>query len=263
MRRAEAQKLLNIPLGSGVIVTPNHCDETDFKICVEVSRIARRNFYYMMNSEAFKEGFGAAGFWLERLGAFSVDRGGERSSVEQSKRYAIDLVKRAQDVLVIFPEGEIYYLNDQVQPLKSGAVDVGMKALVEMQEVHPEFTVCLVPIAIKYVYSASIAHSLEKHVQKLEKHLKRRIRTKSLQMRLALIIAELLHRQEYLHKLKAGSSRLTELTERIHEVRRSIIEQLEEKYHGGAVSAPQTQGLLERSWKLSSYLQPSKRHLQC
>ncbi|MBY0552508.1 MAG: 1-acyl-sn-glycerol-3-phosphate acyltransferase [Candidatus Obscuribacterales bacterium] len=251
--KSDLERLRNLPLGNGVIITPNHCDETDFKICVELSRIAQRDFYYMMNSEAFKEGFGIAGFWLQRLGAFSVDRGGDRSSIEQSKRYAIDLVKRGQDVLVIFPEGEIYYLNDLVQPLKSGAVDVSMKALVEMQSARPEFTVCLVPIAIKYIYSESIAQALEKRVQGLERHLKRRVRTQNLQMRLALIIAELLHRQEYLHRLKSGSSRLTELTDRIQEVRQSIIEQLEEKYPG-AVSAPQTQGLLERSWKLSSYI---------
>ena len=51
----------------------------------------------------------------------------------QAKRYAIDVVKRGQEVLVVFPEGEIYYLNDLVQPFKSGVVEIGMQAVVEAQ----------------------------------------------------------------------------------------------------------------------------------
>ena len=65
----------------------------------------------------------------ERLGSFSVERGGHN---EVAKRFAIDVVKRGQEVLVIFPEGEIYYLNDLVQPFKSGAVEIGMQAVVEV-----------------------------------------------------------------------------------------------------------------------------------
>jgi len=45
----------------------------------------------MMNREAFDEGNRAAGWWLQRLGAFSVERGGQ--SNEESKRYAIEAVK--------------------------------------------------------------------------------------------------------------------------------------------------------------------------
>ncbi|MBX9696096.1 MAG: 1-acyl-sn-glycerol-3-phosphate acyltransferase, partial [Cyanobacteria bacterium] len=253
VEQSDLERLQKIPAGQGVILTPNHCDETDFKICVELSRICRRNFYYMMNSDAFRELFGIAGFFMQKLGAFSVDRGGEQSSIAQSKRYAIDLERQGKDVLVIFPEGEIYYLNDLVQPLKSGAVDVGMRALVEMREVNPEWTVYLVPVAIKYMYCGSIAQILEKHVQKLENHLQRRHRVQSLQMRLELIMAELLHRQESLHKLKSGSARLTELTERIQDLRQTIIKQLEEKYQT-EMKNTEKQGLLERCWKLSSYI---------
>ena len=66
----------------------------------------------------------------ERLGAFSVERGGQN---EVAKRFAIDVVQRGQEVLVIFPEGEIYYLNDLVQPFKSGAIEIGMQAVIEQR----------------------------------------------------------------------------------------------------------------------------------
>ncbi len=102
----------------------------------------------MMNREAFDENFGAAGWWLQRLGAFFVERGGDTA---EAKRYAIAVVERGQEVLVIFPEGEIYYLNDLVQPFKSGAVDVGLQAVVEARRTRPAWTAYLVPMALKYL----------------------------------------------------------------------------------------------------------------
>ena len=134
LEERDLEVLRAIPRGAGIILASNHADETDMKACLELSRRCRRRFLYMMNREAFDEGSGVAGWWLQRLGAFSVERGGQN---EVAKRYAIDVVKRGQEVLVIFPEGEIYYLNDLVQPFKSGAVEIGMQAVVEQRRAQP------------------------------------------------------------------------------------------------------------------------------
>lgn len=96
-----------LPPGAGIILAANHADETDFKACLELSRRSGRRFLFMMNRQAFDEGYGVAGWWLQRLGAFSVERGGQHN--EEAKRYAIEVVVRGREVLVIFPEGEIYY----------------------------------------------------------------------------------------------------------------------------------------------------------
>ena len=101
------------------------------KVCLELSRRCRRRFLSMMNREAFDEVLGIAGWWLRRLGCFSVERGGHS---EVAKRFAIDVVTHAREVLVVFREGEIYFLNDLVQPFKSGAIEIGMQALVEMRQ---------------------------------------------------------------------------------------------------------------------------------
>ena len=90
---------------------------------------------------------------------FSVERGGQN---DEAKRYAIDAVKRGQEVLVVFPEGEIYYLNDLVQPFKSGGVNIGMQAVVEARRTRPDWTAYLVPMAIKYRYRRPIGPLLER-----------------------------------------------------------------------------------------------------
>ena len=194
----DLEVLRSFPRGAGLILASNHADETDFKACFELSRRCGRRFLYMMNREAFDEGNGKAGWWLQRLGAFSVERGGQN---DQAKRYAIDVVKRGREVLVVFPEGEIYYLNDLVQPFKSGVVDIGMQAVVEGQRTQPEWTAYLVPMAIKYRYRRPIGPVLEQRTRLLEQPL-RRIRGDSLPRRLALVVAELLHRQEKIHHLE-------------------------------------------------------------
>src|SRR5512132_2528330 len=240
--------LRDLPPGAGIILTPNHADETDFKVCLDLSRRCGRRFLFMMNREAFDEGFGVAGWWLQRLGAFSVERGGDTA---EAKRYAIEVMERGQEVLVIFPEGEIYYLNDLVQPFKSGAVDIGMQAVIEARRTRPGWTAYLVPIALKYRYREPIAPILERRTRSMERRLRRRLSGLSLQRRLADILADLLHRQELAHHLKPDADRLTELSERVQEVRKAILWQTEERYAGATVN-PQAQ-TMDRAWRLSSY----------
>ena len=250
----DLEVLRGLPPGAGAILIVNHADETDMRACLELSRRCRRRFLYMMNREAFDEGFGSAGWWLQRLGAFSVERGGQN---EEAKRYAIDAVKRGQEVLVIFPEGEIYYLNDLVQPFKSGGVDIGMQAVIEARRARPDWTAFLVPMAIKYRYRQPIRPLLERQTRLLEQHLFRRIHGESLPRRLGLIMAELLHRQEMIHHLKPDPDHLAEMSERVQEVRQQLLSQVEDHYVGLAVNArSQT---MDRAWRLSSYLRDLMR----
>jgi 1-acyl-sn-glycerol-3-phosphate acyltransferase len=246
----DLEVLRALPQEAGIILAANHADETDFKACLELSRRSGRRFLLMMNREAFDEGYGVAGWWLQRLGAFSVERGGQHN--EEAKRYAIEVVMRGREVLVIFPEGDIYYLNDLVQPFKSGAVEIGMKAVLEARETRPDWTAYLIPMALKYRYRQPIAPILERRTRSMEQRLSRRMSGLSLQRRLAEILAELLHRQELAHHLKPASDRLVELSERVQEVRRAILAQVEEKYAGANVN-PRAE-TMDRMWQLSCYL---------
>ena len=142
-----------IPKDSGSILAVNHSDETDPSVCIELSRRTHLRFTYMVNSEAFEESHGLYGWLLQRLGAFSVERGG---SDQTARRYAVDVVKKGNDALVMFPEGEISYLNDLVQPFKTGAVHIGLQAITENRKTNPSWTAYLLPVAIKYYYRKPI-----------------------------------------------------------------------------------------------------------
>jgi 1-acyl-sn-glycerol-3-phosphate acyltransferase len=163
-----------------------------------------------------------------------------------AERYAIDIVKRGREVLVVFPEREIYYLNDLVQPVKSGAVDIGTQAVVEMKREQPDWTAYLVPMAIQYRYRQPIRPVLEWKTRLMEQRLFRRTPAELLPRRLALIVSELVRRRELIHHLAPDPDRRAELTERVQEARRAVLSQIEEGY-AGATANSQAQ-TMDRAW---------------
>lgn len=250
--------LKTIPQDSGLILVANHADETDFKVCMELSRRSRRNFFYMSDSEVFEEYHGIAGWWLQRLGCFSVEKGG---ADQTARRYAVNIVKKRDTTLVIFPEGEIYYLNDLVQPFKTGAVHIGLQAITEAQETRSNWTVYLLPVAIKYRYRKKIESILNKRIRKMEKRLFKRIRYLTFQGQLTRIMAKLLKRQELLDHIQKHSTKLTSLKERLRETQVAILSKIESKYPQVRID-PKTQ-LIDRTQKMIFFLreQLSRRKL--
>lgn len=212
--------LRNLPKGMGVILTPNHADEVDPRICLELARRCNRRFIFMGNREAFDELLGAAGWGLQRMGLFSVERGGHDAA---AKQFAVDVVRQGKDVLVIFPEGEIYYLNDSIQPFHSGAVDIGIQGVIDARKTHPEWTAYIVPMAIKYKYTKPINHILEKRVNQLEQRLSLNMTGYAMRKRLTHLLSEVLQREEKAHHLPSDTDRFAQLTERVKYVRHAVL----------------------------------------
>ena len=58
-----------------------------------------------------------------------------------------------------------------MQPFKSGVVEIGMQAVVEMRQAEPDWTAFLVPMAIKYRYRRTIRPVLEQRTRLMEQRL--------------------------------------------------------------------------------------------
>lgn len=245
----------SIPKGSGLMVTANHADETDMKICMELSRRSGRRFTYMITSEAFEECHGIAGWWLQRLGGFSVEKGGMDKA---AWRYSIDVVKKGRDALVVFPEGEIYYLNDLVQPFKTGVVHIGLKAITEVRKTRPDWTAYILPLAIKYRYPKTIVSALNKKIQGMEKHLLVRKTYLTFQEKLFGIMANLLKRQELLGHTKITSAQLKKLKEEVRTTQAEILLKMESKYKQVKFK-PKTL-FVERAQKMLFFLRQQLNH---
>ncbi|MFA5145633.1 MAG: 1-acyl-sn-glycerol-3-phosphate acyltransferase [Candidatus Omnitrophota bacterium] len=219
--------LKNIPKGSGLILTVNHSDEMDPRVCIELSRRCHRRFTYMINAEAFEEWHGLYGWLLQRLGDFSVERGG---GDQAARRYAVDVVKKGQDTLVMFPEGEISYLNDLVQPFKTGVVHIGLQAITETREINPSWTAYLLPVAIKYRYRQPIGLILGKKIHAIEKRLLIQENFLTFQEKIISIMVKIIKRQELIDRTQIISEQLARLKEQVGLTQAALLSKVETKY---------------------------------
>lgn len=246
--------LRRLPKNMGVILTPNHADEMDPRLCLELSRRSKRRFIFMCNREAFDELYGLAGLALQGIGYFSVERGGHDTA---AKNFAVNTVSQGEDVLVIFPEGEIFYLNESLQPFHSGAIDIGMQAIIERRRIQPDWTTCILPVSIKYRYAQPIKDILEKRVQKMERTLKQDLGKHALHKRLSLLQAKLLSREEMAYHIAPDENRLAKLTVRIQHARQTILEQVEDKNTDSFNRQART---IDQAWQVSAHLREKLGH---
>jgi hypothetical protein len=148
----------------GLLFAPNHCHPADPQVMMQVMRQGGKPCYFMATQEAFRLHGGLDGWILQRHGVFSVDR---ENMDRQAIRQAVELLTTGQ-VLVVFPEGEIYRLNDRLSPLLDGVAFMALSAQRELEKAPGEKRVWIVPTFIRYYFLDDIQHRLEADVARLE-----------------------------------------------------------------------------------------------
>ena len=131
--------------GDGVLITPNHPDLADPAVMFMISRRAGVPFCYMAAYQIFTGNAGLRKFILPRLGVFPVDREGADRSAFQA---GLNVLTQGKNPLVVFPEGEIYFLGDRLTPLREGAAALALAAARKAAERGR--TVWIIPTAIRY-----------------------------------------------------------------------------------------------------------------
>jgi len=222
---ADVALLRSLP--RGCLIAPNHAHYADPQVTFELARRAGRRFIYMATREAFDGWGGWQGWIIQRLGVFSVNRGG--ANVE-GQRFARGVLVAGECDLLMFPEGEIYLLNDVVMPLKPGAARLGLEAADELSRQGRRRRVLIVPVAVKYEVSGDITPALEATAARLETAVLGRSRPGPLYPRIVALGTELLARAERAHGLTPlpGEG----LFERVRRLRQSLLEDLERKHFG-------------------------------
>lgn len=159
--------LARIAPGDGVLIAPNHSHDSDPHVMMEIARRARRRFHFMAAWQIFRTHGGLDGWALQRMGAFSVDREGcDRRAVRQ----AVELLGGGQ-FLVVFPEGEVYHLNERLTPLLDGVAFMALSAQRDLTKAAGGGRVWIVPTAIRYRYVDDVRPALEAAVAHLEMRL--------------------------------------------------------------------------------------------
>lgn len=203
----------------GVLITPNHSVHYDTYALYEASDRLSRPFCVLTAWQVF-----AMSGWFERWnlrshGCFSIDR--EGADLKAFRR-CVEVLARGRNPLVIYPEGDIYHLNDRVTPFREGAAVVAQAAARRAGR-----PVACVPCAIKFRYAGDPTPELCRFMDRLERHAGIDAQTRlPLRERICRFAEGQLARKEteYLGTPGSGS-----LTERVAVLTEAILDRVERR----------------------------------
>ncbi|MFQ5734288.1 MAG: lysophospholipid acyltransferase family protein [Planctomycetaceae bacterium] len=208
----------------GVLICPNHPGSADPHVMYNVADEVGTPFYFMAAWQLFGDSNWLVRCILRHHGVFSVDREGMDL---RAFKQAVDVLANRPHPLVVFPEGEVYHINDRVTPFREGPAAIALSALK-----RGDRPVSLVPVAIKYRYLEDPTPRLLKIMDDLEQAvLWRPKRDVPLAERIyhfaegPLALKEL----EYL-----GSTQTGPLPRRINALTEFLLQRLEDRHGGDA-----------------------------
>ncbi len=114
-----------VAAGHGVLITPNHCTYSDPYLLHDAADRAGTAAYFMTAWQVFGRSSWITRYVLQKHGAFTVDRDG---ADRQAFRTAVEILQGKPEPLVLFPEGEMYHLGDQITPFHEGAAAIALAA---------------------------------------------------------------------------------------------------------------------------------------
>lgn len=224
--------------GAGVLITPNHPGDGDVDALCEAADRVGRPFHFMAAWQVFLENGAVARWIMQRHGTFSVDREG---SDMRAFRHAVEILQSHVCPLLIFPEGECYYVNDRIMPFLEGPAAIAMAAARKAER-----RTAIVPCGIKFFYATDPLPGLTRAMDRLEAAIFWRVqRVKPPLSERIYRFAEgplALKELEYLGHTQSGP-----LPDRIHHLMEQILAAVEKRHNLDASAAPQFPGRIKRA----------------
>lgn len=149
--------------GQGVLVTPNHSGHADAYIMYDVADKLGNAFYFMTAWQVFQQQSFIGQRMLQHHGCFSIDREGTDL---KAFRQATEILEQGEFPLVIFPEGEVYHINERITPFREGASAAAISAARRGKQ-----PVLCVPCGIKYEYLDDPTQKLLELMDRLEQEI--------------------------------------------------------------------------------------------
>lgn len=150
-----------------VLLVPNHPTNTDPAVLFHLGGAAGVSMFFLACREAFDSWFGAWGWCMRRLGAYSIIRGTtDRASFKATK----DLLGTPSTHVVVFPEGEVYSQNDSLLPFHEGPFQMAFWALEEISRQDDSATIHIQPVVLKYFLTGTVDAEIHASLVRLERH---------------------------------------------------------------------------------------------
>ncbi|HUG89892.1 MAG TPA: lysophospholipid acyltransferase family protein [Planctomycetaceae bacterium] len=152
-----------VDAGQGVLITPNHSGHADTFILYHAADQLARPFYFMAAWQVLGLVNPVRRAVLRWHGCFSVDREGTDLT---AFKQAVEILQSRPNPLVIFPEGEVYHVNERVTPFREGPATIALSAAK-----RAERPVVCVPCGIRYFYTSDPTPELLALMDRLEQEI--------------------------------------------------------------------------------------------
>jgi len=149
---------------SRCLLLPNHSTHSDPQLMFDVQRRLNLKASTMAAYDVFLRGALQAWF-MQCIGCFSVDRDG---SDKLAMNCAVETLMEGKRALTIFPEGNVFLMNDRLSPFLGGAAFLGMRAQKKLGADKPIYAI---PISMKYTHLTDCREAMVDHLQMLESQL--------------------------------------------------------------------------------------------
>ena len=127
-----------------MLITPNHASHADGFALYAIADKIGIPFYVMAAWQVLHYGGWFKRMILRQHGVFGVDREGtDLAAIRQAR----DILETASNPLVIFPEGEVYHINERVTPFREGPAAIALMAA--RKATRPVYAI---PCAMRYRY---------------------------------------------------------------------------------------------------------------
>lgn len=206
--------------GNGVLITPNHSGHADALIMYAAADQLGSPFYFMTAWQVLGLSPRIKSLIFRHHGCFSVDR--EGTDLRAFKQ-AVDILQNHPQPLVIFPEGEVYHLNERITPFREGPAAIALAA-----GHRADREVVCIPCGIRYAYVDDPTPELLALMSRLEEALYwRPAPEKPLEERIYRVAAAMLSLKEFEY---LGAPQEGSIPQRVERLSHSILARIEEKY---------------------------------
>ncbi len=226
--------------GDSLLICPNHCARADGLVLLDLADRLGRPFCAMAAYQIFEGTAGLRKFLFPRLGMFPVDREGADLAALKA---ATEILSSARHPLLVFPEGEVYYLSDRLTPLRDGVAFLASRAHKALAERGK--SVWIAPVGLKYRFPEGHdpLPAFHEKVKRLEERILWWPRAEMPLIERIYRYAEAalaLKELEYLGGTKSGP-----LRDRIVALRKDLLDRIEQRRSGKAIAGTDPERIKE------------------
>jgi 1-acyl-sn-glycerol-3-phosphate acyltransferase len=160
----------SLKAGYGVMLTPNHCRNSDPLLMGQLAKKVKTHVFAMASWHLFNQGWFTT-FSLHKMGAFSVNREGvDRQSINT----AIEILETGERPLIVFPEGAVSRTNDRLHAMLDGVSFIARTAAKRRNKRLPSDDrrkVVIHPVAIKYLFKGDLDNAVDDVLSDIEQRL--------------------------------------------------------------------------------------------